>query len=197
MAFAGPNELAVKVVLAGAPGCGKSDILRALATRLGGVPVREGAIGGTRVRRVVAIWPNHCPDGRTLRVGFYALSGPVRYNAPEELLMRGADALLLVIDVSPEALKAGGDALRRSVENVRRAGMELQSLPVALQYHRVERHSGFDADRMDAWLGVPTGLVPRFVEESAAPDRPGGAIDSLIEALMRKHASVAAGDTKP
>ena len=57
MAVAGPNELAVKVVLAGASGCGKSDLMRALAVRIGGVPVREGVIGGTRVRRVVALWP--------------------------------------------------------------------------------------------------------------------------------------------
>ena len=192
MAVAGPNELAVKVVLAGASGCGKSDLMRALAVRIGGVPVREGVIGGTRVRRVVALWPGHCPDGRTLRVAFHALSGPVRYNAPEELLLRGVDGLLLVIDVSPESLKAGSEALRRTAENLRRAGLSLHDLPVVLQYHRVERHSGFDADRMDAWLGVPPGAIPRFATNSATPDVAGGAVDALIDRLMRRLATASA-----
>lgn len=187
MAVDGPNELSVKVVLAGASGCGKSDLLRALAARLGGVPVREGVIGGTRVRRVEAIWPDHCPDGRNLRAGFYALSGPVRYNAPEELLMRGVDGLLMVIDVSPEAMQAGSDALKRAADNVGRAGLKLHELALVLQYHRVDRHHGFDPERMDAWLGVPPGAIPRFLTRGATPDAPGGSVDCLIELLMHQH----------
>lgn len=196
MVITGPNEVSVKIVVAGAPGCGKADLLRALALRLGEVPVREGLIGEARVRRVEAIWPEPCPDGRTLRVTFYALSGGAAYNAPEELLMRGVDGLLLMIDVSPEALRPGSEALLRAAENVRRAGFPLHELPVVLQYHRAERHHGFDAERIDAWLGVPQGSVPRFVTAGHVPDLPGGAVDSLVASLMRRVTEGVAGGSQ-
>jgi hypothetical protein len=193
MAVTGPHEVSVKIVLAGAPGCGKSDLLRALAQRLGGVPVREGMVGETRVRRVETIWPEPCPDGRNLRVAFHALSGGVRYNAPEELLMRGVDGLLLVLDVSPEALRPGCEALRRAAANVLRSGRHLHEVPLVLQYHRVERHHGFDAERMDEWLGVPSGTVPRFITRGHTPDLSGGSVDMLMEQLMQRLAAKPTG----
>jgi len=168
------------VVVAGATGSGRGDLLQAFAGRNGGVPVREGALGGSRIWRVEMIWPEALSDGRLLRLGLFALTGKGRYNAAEELLLRGVDGVVCLIDVAPENLRFGWDAMIRLSDNLRRTGVELMDLPLAVQYHRVDRHYGFDLRRMDEWLGLPAGRVARFTSRSNEIDVDGGAIDSVV-----------------
>ena len=181
------TEVSVKVVVAGATGCGRGEMLRAFAGRAGGVPVREGVLGGSRIWRVETIWPRPMEDGRVLRLGLFAATGRSDYNAVEELLLRDADGVVCLIDVEPENLKFGWDALMRLSDNLKRVGLELGELPLAVQYHRTDRHYGFDARKMDHWLALPEGRVERFVSRTGGVDFAGGAIDSVVGQVAAGH----------
>jgi hypothetical protein len=170
-----------KVVVAGATGCGRGELLRSFAGRSGGVPVREGMLGAARVWRTETIWPQPLDDGRLMRLRVFSVTGHCEYNAPEELLLREADGVVALIDVTPEKLQLGWEAMMRLTDNLRRAGWQAGELPMVVQYHRSDRHPGFDPRRMDEWFGLPAdGRMTRVVSRSDAVDFEGGAIDRLV-----------------
>lgn len=172
--------VAVKIALAGAADTGKLAILRAIAARHGYATVREHPVGPARVHRVEWTEPEHLADGRRLIVSVHSVPGKVDYNAAEELLLRDADGVVFVVDVDPQRFRESWDSLLRLDRNVRRNGRDLRSVALALQYHRADRHPGFDPAELDARLGVPPGLIPRFVSAEGEPDGEGQAFDAVL-----------------
>lgn len=179
-------EVSVKLVIAGAPNSGKRSILEAVAERVDAPPPRGYRAGPLNVRRTLWRDPRPLADGSSLVVALLTLDGPAPYNAAEELLVREADGIVFVIDVEPSRLQEAWESLLRLSDNTRRGGYDLRAVPLALQYHRADRHEGFEPARMDEWLGVPTGTVPRFVTSSSSPDLDGMAVDSVVEQIRRK-----------
>jgi len=180
------RELGVKVVVAGAPDSGKAEVLQAIAARYGAGRPAHGRAAGVEVWHSGWSERERLSDGRSLRIALVAPRGRPAYEAAGELLMREADAVLFVIDVDPLRLREGWDALLEVSGQAQRAGFELRSIPLVLQYHRAERHKGFEPEKLDDWLGVPTDLVPRFVTSSASPDAEGMAFDVLLERLLAR-----------
>lgn len=176
----------MKVAIAGAPGSGKRSILSCIAERYGAVPPREHEIGELRIHRAGWIDYDFLGNGRVLHVSLVALHGKVPYNAAEELLVREADGVIFVLDVAPDRLKEAWEALLRVSDNTQRNGYELRSVPLALQYHRADQHRGFEPAKLDAWLGVPTGSVPRYVTSSSSPDLEGMAFDSVLRQIKKR-----------
>lgn len=174
------RQVSVKVALAGAADTGKLAILRAIAARFGYATVREHPVGSMRVHRVEWTEPLTLPDGRFLNVAIHSLTGTVEYNAAEELLLRSAAGIVFVVDVDPAKFQATWDSLMRLSDNTRRNGYDLHSVALAIQYHRADLYPDFDAARLDARLGVPPGLIPRFVSSSRQPDAEGLAFDSVL-----------------
>lgn len=180
------RECQVKLVIAGAPGSGKLEIMTAVARRYGAADPAEVAFGGNRLFRTGWIDSDRLSHGRELRIELLTLHDAVPYNAAEELLMREVDGAVFVIDIDPEKLKQAWEALLRVSDNAQRNGYELRSIPLALQYHRADRHPRFEPAKLDAWLGVPSGQVPRFVTSSSSPDLEGMAFDSILAQLARR-----------
>lgn len=180
------REYFVKVAIAGAPGSGKRSILDCIAERYGAVPPREHEIGELRIHR--AGWTDFdlLGNGKALHVSLVTLHGKVPYNAAEELLVREADGVIFVMDVAPNRLKDAWEALLRVSDNSQRNGYELRSIPLALQYHRADQHREFEPAKLDAWLGVPTGSVPRYVTASSSPDLEGMAFDSVLAQIKKR-----------
>lgn len=180
------RQVTVKVALAGAADTGKLAILRAVAARYSSATVREHQVGSIRVHRVEWTEAETLPDGRFLHVAAHSLSGPVEYNAAEELLLREVAGIVFVVDVDPARFQATWDSLMRLSDNTRRNGYDLHSVSLALQYHRADLHPEVDPARLDARLGVPPGLIPRFVSSSRQPDAEGLAFDSVLGQIKAK-----------
>lgn len=180
------REYFVKVAIAGAPGSGKLSILNGIVDRYGAVPSREHSIGDLQIHR--AGWTDYdlLGNGRALHVSVVTLHGKVPYNAAEELLVREADGVVFVLDVAPNRLKEAWEALLRVSDNTQRNGYELRSIPLALQYHRADQHREFEPAKLDSWLGVPTGSVPRYVTSSSSPDLEGMAFDSVLAQIKKR-----------
>lgn len=171
-----PEVRDAKLVIAGAPGSGKLAILNSVAARYGAPAPELFDIGSWKVSRTVIK-----TDRRRFEV--LALDGPQEFQASEELLMKDASGVLFVIDVEPRRLQAAWEALMASAKHARGHGYDLRARPFVLQYHRADRHPGFDPAKLDAWLGVPTGEVSRYVTPDPHPDSRGGAFDALLSAV--------------
>lgn len=180
------RELVVKVALSGAADIGKLAILRAIGERHGYATVSEHPVGPLRVHRVEWMEPEPLADGRRLRVSVHSLTGQTSYNAAEELLVRDADGLVFVADVDPAKFQDTWDSLLRLGENTGRNGYHLGSVALALQYHRADRHPGFDPAALDARLGVPPGAIPRFVSHEGDAAGEVQAFDAVLAALRAK-----------
>jgi len=180
------RQVSVKVALAGAADTGKLAILRAVAGRYSTATVREHQVGSIRVHRVEWTEPQTLPDGRFLNVAAHSLSGAVEYNAAEELLLRSVAGIVFVVDVDPRRFKDTWDSLMRLSDNTKRNGYDLHSVPLALQYHRADLHPEVDPAKLDARLGVPPGLIPRFVSSSRQPDAEGLAFDSVLGQIKER-----------
>lgn len=180
------REVFVKVAITGAPGSGKLEIVSAVAARYGAPPPTVYECGELRCYRTEWTDWDRLGEGRKLHLTVATLHDRVSYNAAEELLLRDADAVVFVIDIAPARLNEAWEALMRVSDNAKRNGYELRTIPLALQYHRADRHAGFEPAKLDAWLGVPTGEVPRFVTSSNSPDLEGMAFDSVVAQIVKR-----------
>lgn len=180
------RQVSVKVALTGAADTGKLAVLHAIASRYGFATVRDHVVGSTSVHRVEWTEPDTLPDGRFLNVAIHSLTGHPSYNAAEELLVRSAAGIVFVADVDPAKFQATWDSLMRLSENTKRNGYNLRAVGVAIQYHRVDLHPGFDATEFDAKLGVPRGAIPRFISTSQQPDAEGLAFDSVMAQIKNR-----------
>ncbi|MEM9236867.1 MAG: GTPase domain-containing protein [Verrucomicrobiota bacterium] len=182
----------MKVAIAGAPESGKLSILEKVAERFGAPEPVEREIGELKVHGTR--WSDFEMLGgdKVVTITLMTLHGKVGYNAAEELLVREADGVVFVIDVEPPRLKDAWEALLRVSDNAQRNGYELRSIPLALQYHRADRHPGFEPAKLDEWLGVPTGSVPRYVTSSSSPDMEGMAFDSVMAQIEKRLGEIGA-----
>lgn len=178
------RQVSIKVALTGAADTGKLAILRAIAGRYGSATVREHPVGSLCVHRVEWTEPRTLPDGRFLNVAVHSLTGQVDYNAAEELLVRSANGIVFVVD--PAKFQAAWDSLMRLSDNTKRNGYDLYSVGFAIQYHRADLYPDFDPQKLDLRLGVPPGLIPRFVSTSREPDVEGLAFDSVISQIKAR-----------
>jgi len=174
-----PGTPTCKIVVVGPPGSGKGSYVKAVATRLGPNAAREYRLAECSVVRAEFI--THEPDGEILRVVLQTLTGPHDYAAPGELLLRGANGILFLCEADPARLGPIRESLRMLTEQAAQCEIHFNRVPVAVQYHRVERQPGFDASLMDQWLGIPAGGVPRFSTTSSRPDAAGLSFDTLMQ----------------
>ncbi|WP_353566621.1 hypothetical protein [Haloferula sargassicola] len=149
------------------------------AARRSGVAPELSRIGGITVARVA--WSG--PGGRPC-----LLRGLVEDDHPSalDLTLRESDAILFVMDVQPDQLRLGWDRLMAVGESARREGFELLDRPFGMQYHGSDRHPGFDAGQLDAWLGFPRDRVVCGVTPSTQADHEGGVIDRLAEQVRTR-----------
>lgn len=180
------RQVSVKVALAGAADTGKLAILRAVAARCSSATVREHFIGSLRVHRVEWTEPETLPDGRFLHVAAHSLTGLVGYNAGEELLLRAVAGIVFVVDMDPLRFKETWESLMRLSDNTKRNGYDLDKIALALQYHRADLHPEVDPALLDKRLGVPPGVIPRFVSSSQQPDAEGMAFDSVLTQIKER-----------
>jgi len=180
------RQVSVKVALAGAADTGKLAMLRAIAARFSTATVREHPVGSLRVHRVEWTESQTLPDGRFLNVAVHSLTGEAEYNAAEELLLRAVAGIVFVVDVDPAKFQATWDSLMRLSDNTKRNGYDLHSVGLAIQYHRADLHPEVDPARLDQRLGVPPGIIPRFVSSSRTPDAEGLAFDSVLSQIRQR-----------
>lgn len=159
------SEPRAKVAIVGSSGVGKASMVRALGRVYAHDSVCASDLGEARVFRTEFFWPQELPDGRRLRVGVYAISGPADYNAVQELLLSGAAGVVFVASLARAHRDQARVAYEALLFNARHHGMDLGRVPMALHYRRSAPGAMLEPEELGQVLGeLPEG-ARRFVTE--------------------------------
>lgn len=152
----------LKLVIAGPPNCGKSEMLHALAARIPGAVLRDYKVGWIDVLRLDYTWETPQEDGSQLSISVHALVGPVEYQAMYEMIISNAQAVLMMIDINPARQAEGVQVLAQTEDVLRRRGLALGDIPLLFQYHRAEMATQELVQQWDHLLDLHNTLIPRY-----------------------------------
>ena len=74
--------------------------------------------------------------GFTTRFHLYTVPGQVFYDASRKLILKGVDGVVFVADSQVERMDANVESIRNLEENLVEHGLDLRSIPYALQFNK-------------------------------------------------------------
>jgi len=134
------RELTAKIVYYGPGLCGKTTNLRVLHERL-----EKGNVGrllslSTAQDRTIYfdLLPVELGNikGYTVRFQLCTVPGQVFYNETRKLVLRGVDGIVFVVDSQWSMLSHNLESFQNLRENMREADMDLDAVPVVIQYNK-------------------------------------------------------------
>ncbi len=86
--------------------------------------------------------------GFTIRLHLYTVPGQVFYEASRRLILRGADGVVFVADSQEERFDANIESVRNLESNLGEHGLDLGSIPYALQFNKRDLPNRVDIEKL-------------------------------------------------
>jgi signal recognition particle receptor subunit beta len=86
--------------------------------------------------------------GFTTRFHLYTVPGQVFYDASRKLILKGVDGVVFVADSQRERMEANIESIRNLEANLREHGLDLKTIPYALQFNKRDMPSSAPVDEM-------------------------------------------------
>jgi signal recognition particle receptor subunit beta len=96
--------------------------------------------------------------GMRTKLQLYTVPGQVYYNSTRQLVLKGADGVVLVADSQDVALDANLESMQNLEDNLKRQGMRVRDLPVVVQYNK-----------RDLPNALPVSQLERELNKAGAP----------------------------
>jgi signal recognition particle receptor subunit beta len=112
--------------------------------------------------------------GFTTRFHLYTVPGQVFYDASRKLILKGVDGVVFVADSQIERMDANIESIRNLEDNLREHGLDLRTIPYALQFNKRDLANVLSVDDMYRTLNFKR--EPTF--EAIAP-KGDGVFDTL------------------
>jgi mutual gliding-motility protein MglA len=107
--------------------------------------------------------------GFTTRFHLYTVPGQVFYDASRKLILKGVDGVVFVADSQRERMEANIESIRNLESNLRDHGLDLKSIPYALQFNKRDMPTAAPVDELYRTLNFKR--EPTF--EAVAPQGVG------------------------
>ena len=125
--------------------------------------------------------------GFTTRFHLYTVPGQVFYDASRKLILKGVDGVVFVADSQRERMEANIESIRNLEANLREHGLDLRTIPYALQFNKRDLPGAMPVDELYRILNFKR--EPTF--EAVAPQGIGvfdtlKAVAKLILIELRK-----------
>ncbi|MGB1873884.1 MAG: hypothetical protein ACPH5P_02675 [Akkermansiaceae bacterium] len=190
----GAEEITIKIAIIGQPLSGKKNIIRQVAAQYGQSALKSQMVSGADIVRAEFIWPEPVSGGPFIRVRIFALIGEPFHQAAEQLLLSGCDALVFVVNCNPSKISESRSALVNLMANADLAGLDWGATTMVLQYNNAETYANINPEELDAWLGVNTDQVQRYLSHSNKKEELGVAVDAAIRGVISGLSEQAASD---
>ncbi len=107
--------------------------------------------------------------GFTTRFHLYTVPGQVFYDASRKLILKGADGVIFVADSQKERMESNIESIRNLEANLKQHGLDLATLPYALQFNKRDLPNALPTDELYRVLNYKR--EPTF--EAVAPNGKG------------------------
>ncbi len=107
--------------------------------------------------------------GFTTRFHLYTVPGQVFYDASRKLILKGADGVIFVADSQRERMESNVESIRNLETNLKQHGLDLATLPYALQFNKRDLPNAMPTDELYRILNYKR--EPTF--EAVAPNGKG------------------------
>jgi hypothetical protein len=159
------KEINAKLVYYGAGLCGKTTNLEAIYEA---VPdTSRGKMVSMKTQSDRTLFFDLLPLDLGEIMGFktrfllYTVPGQVFYNATRKLVLKGADAIVFVVDSEVGKMEENKESLANLRTNLAEYNIGLDSLPWVMQYNKRDLPNIYSIDELNAELN-PGGKVPFF-----------------------------------
>jgi len=88
--------------------------------------------------------------GMTTKFQIYTVPGQVYYNSTRKLVLQGADGIAFVADSRKGKMDENLESLSNLEENLREYGMDINTIPLVLQYNKRDLPDIYSVDDMNA-----------------------------------------------
>jgi hypothetical protein len=120
----------------------------------------------------------------------YTVPGQVYYNATRKLVLRGVDGLVFVADSQPDKMDENIESLANLEENLREYGYDPDTMPLVLQYNKVDLPGVFSVEEMNAKLN--TKNRPYFTGSATLGQGVFDTLKLIIKLVLEKAKSTSA-----
>ncbi len=86
--------------------------------------------------------------GFTTRFHLYTVPGQVFYDASRKLILKGVDGVVFVSDSQEERMEANIESIRNLEANLEEHGLDLKTIPYALQFNKRDLPTALPVDEM-------------------------------------------------
>lgn len=176
-------QMAAKVVYYGPGLCGKTTNLQHIYQKTS--PKSRGEMVSLETETDRTLFFDLLPldvgniAGFKTRFQLYTVPGQVFYNSTRKLVLRGVDGIVFVADSQTPMLDANIESLLNLKENLTELGLNIEEVPMVLQYNKRDLKSVVTVDEMNRALN-PKNLP--FFEASAVQ---GAGVFETLKGISR------------
>jgi mutual gliding-motility protein MglA len=189
------KEVAFKLVYCGAPMSGKTTNLDYIYSRTDQSQRGELTSLETSSDRTLFFdfLPMHAMviNGYQTKFMLYTVPGQVHYNATRQMVLKGVDGIVFVVDSQPERMEENVVAWQSTERCLKENGVPIDHLPIVLQYNKRDVPNAVPKAYLDYILN--RGPVTRQAFECCAATGVGvfSALNALAQdVLMRFHTAM-------
>ncbi|MBV9275575.1 MAG: gliding-motility protein MglA [Verrucomicrobia bacterium] len=125
--------------------------------------------------------------GFNVRFKLWTVPGQVMYNATRQLVLRGVDGLIFVVDSQWDRMEANLESLRNLEENLTGMDLNLDRLAWAFFYNKrdLSEEQIAPVDAIDLLLKAPVRRVPRLAGDCVTGRNVFGALNFVTQKVLR------------
>jgi signal recognition particle receptor subunit beta len=162
------REMTAKIVYYGAGLCGKTTNLLVIFDKLD--PKNRGKMLSLATKTDRTLFFDLLPVdvGKvgpfSLKLQLYTVPGQVFYDQTRKLVLKGADAVVFVVDSQPSMLRSNEESFVNLLDNLRENQIDPEAIPIVVQYNKRDIPGVLPVDRLAEELSLERY---QFVEASA------------------------------
>jgi signal recognition particle receptor subunit beta len=152
------REMTAKIVYYGAGLCGKTTNLLVIFDKLD--PKNRGKMLSLATKTDRTLFFDLLPVdvGKvgpfSLKLQLYTVPGQVFYDQTRKLVLKGADAVVFVVDSQPSMLRSNEESFANLLDNLRENQIDPEAIPIVVQYNKRDIPGVLPVDRLAEELSL-------------------------------------------